>query len=202
MRFARSRPAGESSTQPAGSDAGGGDAALVAAARADRQAVRPLYERYVQQIYGFCYLRLGSREAAEDATSEVFVKALTGLEAYRGGVFAGWLYRIAQNVVTDTHRRGRRGRMTLPLAVADNLADPSQDIEEANITVRSALRGLPDDQRAVLELQLAGWSSEQIGAALGRSPSAIRMTRARAIKHLRGTLMDAGVDVQAGELPC
>ncbi|MGH9173507.1 MAG: RNA polymerase sigma factor [Vicinamibacterales bacterium] len=202
MRFARSRPAGESLPPPAGLDAGGGDAALVAAARVDRQAFRLLYERYVQQIYGFCYLRLGSRELAEDATSEVFVKALAGLGGFRGGIFAGWLYRIAQNVVTDTHRHGRRGRLTLPLAAADNLADPAQEIEETALTVRTALSGLPGDQRAVLELQLAGWSSEQIGAALGKSPSAIRMTRARAIKQLRGSLAGAGIEAQAGELPC
>jgi RNA polymerase sigma-70 factor, ECF subfamily len=201
VRLARSRPAGESSPPPAGLDAGGEDAALVAAARVDRQAFRLLYERYVQQIYGFCYLRLHSRELAEDATSEVFVKAMAGLDGFRGGIFAGWLYRIAQNVVTDTHRRGQ-GRRTLPLDAAGELADPAQEIEETDITIRTALRGLPEDQRAVLELQLAGWSSEQIGAALGKSPSAIRMTRARAIKQLRGSLIGVGNDAQAGELPC
>jgi RNA polymerase sigma-70 factor (ECF subfamily) len=182
-------------------DAGGEDAALVAAARVDRQAFRTLYERYVQQIYGFCYLRLHSRELAEDATSEVFVKAMTGLDGFRGGVFAGWLYRIAQNVVTDTHRRSRGGRL-VSLNAAGEFADPAQEIEETTVTIRTALRGLPEDQRAVLELQLAGWSSEQIGAALGKSPSAIRMTRARAIKHLRGSLIGMGDDAQAGELPC
>jgi RNA polymerase sigma-70 factor (ECF subfamily) len=183
-------------------DAGGDDAVLVAAARVDRQAFRHLYERYVQQIYGFCYLRLGSRELAEDATSEVFVKAMTGLDGYRGGIFAGWLYRIAQNVVTDTHRRGRRGRHHLSLDAALEVADPDQEIEDTQITVRSALRALPEDQRAVIELQLAGWPSDQIGAALGKSASAIRMTRARAVRQLRGSLAEAGVDAKAGELPC
>ncbi len=89
-----------------------------------------------------------------------------------------------------------------PLQTAGELADPAQEIEETQITIRTALRGLPEDQRAVLELQLAGWSSEQIGAALGKSPSAIRMTRARAIKQLRGSLIETGNDAQAGELPC
>jgi RNA polymerase sigma-70 factor (ECF subfamily) len=183
-------------------DAGSDDAVLVAAARADRQAFRHLYDRYVQQIYGFCYLRLGSRELAEDATSEVFVKAMTGLDGYRGGIFAGWLYRIAQNVVTDTHRRGRRARNHLSLDAARDVADPDQEIEDTQITVRSALRALPDDQRAVIELQLAGWPSDQIGAALGKSASAIRMTRARAVRQLRGSLAEVGIDAQAGELPC
>ena len=53
------------------------DAALVTAARINRQNFRPLYERYVRQIHGYCYLRLGSRQAAEDATSEVFLNTAT-----------------------------------------------------------------------------------------------------------------------------
>jgi RNA polymerase sigma-70 factor (ECF subfamily) len=183
-------------------DAGVEDAALVSAARADRQAFRLLYERYVQQIYGFCYLRLGSREAAEDATSEVFLKAMNGLAGYRGGVFAGWLYRIAQNVVTDAIRRGRHARLSLPLEAAGELADPAQLLEETPLIVRSALMALPNIERAVLELQLAGWTSEQIGAALGKSASAVRMARARAIKQLYRDLSEAAVVPQQGGLQC
>ena len=71
--------------------------------------------------------------------------------------------------------------------------------------VRAALRTLPDDERTTLELQLAGWTSAQIAAALGRSPSTVRMARLRAIRKLRRTLADAGPGADAGsgrgELP-
>jgi RNA polymerase sigma-70 factor (ECF subfamily) len=184
-------------------DPGPEDAVLVAAARADRQAFRPLYERHVQPIYRYCYVRLGNREAAEDATSEVFMKALAGLGGYRGGLFLAWLYRIAGSVVADARRREGRARPALPLAAADQLAEPSHDHDTA-IMLRGALDVLPDELRAVIDLQLAGWTSEQAGAALGKSPSAIRMARARAIDHLRDHLtgVSTGTTSRRGGAPC
>jgi RNA polymerase sigma-70 factor (ECF subfamily) len=184
-------------------DAGAEDAALVAAARASRQAFRPLYERHVQPIYRYCFVRLGSREAAEDATSEVFMKALAGLGGYRGGLFLAWLYRIAGNVVADARRREGRGQPNLPLDVVGQLAEPSSDPDTA-IMLRAALDSLPDDLRTTMELQLAGWTSEQAGAALGKSASAVRMARARALDQLRDHLTGAstGTTSQRGGASC
>src|SRR5438093_10757461 len=55
------------------------DAALVAAAVAGNgQAFTLLYRRYLQPIHRYCSLRLGSREAAEDASGGGFLKALAG----------------------------------------------------------------------------------------------------------------------------
>ena len=39
------------------------DAALVAAARASPHAFASLYQRYLRQVYRYCYIRLGTREA-------------------------------------------------------------------------------------------------------------------------------------------
>jgi DNA-directed RNA polymerase specialized sigma24 family protein len=42
---------------------------------------------------------LGTREAAEDANTEIFMRALAALPAYRAGEFRSWLFAIAHNVV-------------------------------------------------------------------------------------------------------
>jgi RNA polymerase sigma-70 factor (ECF subfamily) len=172
------------------------EAARIAAARVDPQAFAPLYERYVGPIYRYCHLRLGDREAAEDATSEIFVKALASLGGYRNGSFPAWLFRIAHNVVVDQHRRRR------PLAPLDAVgerpdpdpsrADPAIFSAERDV-VRAALALLPEDQRAAVELGHAGWSGRQIGAALGKSPEAVKMLRFRAVSALRTILSDTGV---------
>lgn len=192
--------ADEPSSPPGGPDVdpGAEDAALVAAARANRQAFQPLYERYVQPIYRYCYVRLGNREAAEDATSEVFAKALAGLGGYRGGLFLAWLYAIARGVVIDTQRRERRAGRSLPLATADWLADPAQQPGDEAIMLRAAIAALPEDLRTTIELQLAGWTSEQAGAALGKSASAVRMARARALDQMRDILTGAQASRQGG----
>jgi RNA polymerase sigma-70 factor (ECF subfamily) len=180
------------------------DDVLAIAARTDRQAFRLLYERYFPRIYGYCYLRLGSREAAEDATGDVFVKALAGLPRYRGGCFPAWLFRIAENVVADLRKRGRRAPASFALDQAAELIDDRQQPEDAVIggielaRLRTALRSLPDDQRAVLELQLADLSSQEIAATLGRSLNAVRLLRHRAYERIRPLLIPVGESADTG----
>lgn len=164
------------------------DEYLVAAARSDPLAFAPLYQRYLNPIYRFCYARLGERQAAEDATSQVFLNAFANLHRFQGGVFAAWLYTIARNVVIDHHRKRRPVES---LESADRLQTSSQTangLEEYRIALLAALEELPDEQRIVLELQAAGWSGKQIAAALGKSPSAIRVIRYRAVKQLQKLL--------------
>jgi RNA polymerase sigma-70 factor (ECF subfamily) len=171
------------------------DAALIAAARADPEAFGLVYERYVGVIYRYCYLRLGNATAAEDATSEVFLKALGGLPGFRNGNVAAWMLRIARNVVVDHHRRGRRATS---LDQVEELADPRRTPEGDALAraeaeaLRAAMNALPEDQRTTLTLQLAGWSGDQIAAALGKKPSAVYMLRARALVRMQKTLRRAG----------
>ena len=171
------------------------DEAIVTAARLDPRAFDALYSRYVRQIYRYCHVRLGNREAAEDATSAVFLKALAGLGGYQPGNFPAWLFRIAANVVTDARRHGAR-RPTLPFETVAEPPDPNASPDDLLLArdsaerLRAALATLPDEQRAAVELQLAGWPGEQIATALGRSPEAVRMLRHRAITRLRDILAD------------
>jgi len=170
------------------------DAELVIAARANPRAFIPLYERYLGPVYRYCYVRLDSREAAEDATSDVFLKALARLPSLHGQAFAAWLFRIAHNVVVDIYRRRRP---THPLETAEDQSDPTQ-APDADVEARAehealyaALAQLPDEQRATVELKLAGWSGEQIAAALGKSQAAVKMHRYRALDRLRTLLAQA-----------
>src|SRR3990172_918078 len=104
------------------------DATLVETARADPQAFAALYERYLGPVYRYCYVRLGSREAAQDATSEVFLKAFAGLGDFRGGRFAAWIYRIAHHAVTD---RQRQGHTNEPFDAAEGVVEATMTPEEA-----------------------------------------------------------------------
>lgn len=162
----------------------------VSAAREDPRAFTTLYARYLQPVYGYCYVRLGSREAAEDATGETFMKALAALPSFRDGTFAAWLFRIAHNVVVDL-QGGRRP--TAPLDAAEP-RDEDPTPEEVVVAsaeaaaLRAALARLSPEQRAVLELQLAGWSQRDVAAALGKSEAAVKMLRLRAVARLRTLL--------------
>lgn len=59
------------------------EATLVAKAQCDPQAFADVYNRYFEPIYRYCYHRLGDREAAEDATSQVFLQVYVALPRYQ-----------------------------------------------------------------------------------------------------------------------
>jgi RNA polymerase sigma-70 factor (ECF subfamily) len=163
------------------------EAAAVAAAVVDRRALAPLYRRYAPEVYRFCLRRLRTREAAEDATSLVFERVLTSLHTFRGGAFAPWLFAIAHNTVVNITRR----RSAVAMPDHYDATDPAIGPEAAAVASADAqelwrlLDALPDDQRQVIELRLAGLRGPEIAAALGRSPGAVRMLQFRAMTRLR-----------------
>jgi RNA polymerase sigma-70 factor, ECF subfamily len=164
------------------------DARLVMRLHTDPQALTLLYERYLEPVYRYCYVRMGNRERAEDATSDVFLRLLAGLGEYRQGNFAAWLYRIVHNVVVDSYRAQRS---EAAIGEALQLTDPQPTPEDAIAgsaeyePLYNALAMLNQEQRAVIELQYTGWADEQIAAALSRTPAAVRMLRLRAMQRLR-----------------
>ncbi len=169
------------------------DASLVAMARHERAAFAPLYVHYVDPVYRVCLRRLGSKEAAEDATAQVFVKVLAALPSYReeSGSFRSWLFAITHNVLVDVERH-RRPVDSLDLAA--ELTDPTGGpeaaalAEESKQEVRAFLMAVAPDQRRVLELRLAGLTTAEIARALDRSPGAVRATQFRAVARLRSFL--------------
>lgn len=162
---------------------------LVEQARDDREAFAALYARYFDPVYRYCYYRLGSREAAEDATSQIFLQVLTALPRYQEvGTFRSWLFTIAHNVVTN---RARARRPSEPFATARQHADPAPLPEElalaadAQRALAAGVATLPPDQRRAVELRLAGLTGPEIARVLGRSHAAVKMLQLRAVDRLR-----------------
>lgn len=181
-------PARPSRTDERPEDASERESELVARARVDRGAFAPLYARYLDPVYRYCYRRMGGRQAAEDATGEVFCKALAALADYRDGSFGGWLFTIARNVVADALRRCQ------PEEPLGSDYDPPDDVAtpeelalaaEERRSLRELLARLPADQRSVVELRLSGLTGTEIAGVLGRSLGAVKMLQFRAVAQLR-----------------
>jgi RNA polymerase sigma-70 factor (ECF subfamily) len=169
------------------------DARLVVAAKADPRAFAPLYGRYFDPVYRYCYRRLGHPEAAADATGQVFAKALAALPRYRDDApsFRSWLFAIAHNVVVD-EARARRPTAVLEAAAGVASTDPSPEEQtltaEVGRTIRGLLCQLSPDQRQVMELRLAGLTGPEIAVALGRSLGSVKIAQVRAFARLRTAL--------------
>src|SRR6201982_47272 len=79
----------------------------IARARAgDAEAWGDLYREYAPAIFRFCRRALPTREDAEDATMEIFMKIRDRLDQYDATrSFSAWLYKVAANHCWDILRR-------------------------------------------------------------------------------------------------
>src|SRR5437773_2116015 len=79
----------------------------IARARAgDAEAWGQLYREYAPAIFRFCRRAMPTREDAEDATMEIFMKLKNKLSQYdTTRSFSAWLYKVAANHCWDILRR-------------------------------------------------------------------------------------------------
>ncbi len=165
--------------------------AQIALAQRDPAAFAPLYEHYADDVYRYCFRRLGNPEAAADATSRVFARALSALPRYHDRSFRSWLFTIAHHTVVDAWRTTRfEARLDLTAGRADPGPSPEEMAirQDAGREVRALLGQLPSDQRHVVELRLAGLTNQEMAATLGRSVAATKMLQVRALARLRTLL--------------
>ena len=182
------------------------DLALVRRSLEDPSAFALLFERYWDAIFGFCYLRVGDWHEAEDVASQVFVNALSSLPRFRADepnqTFRAWLFGIARNLVGSSWRYRQRHAAT-PIELASEFPDANATpvelllAQEQHERLLSLLEALPDDQRELLELRLAGLSAAEIGKVLGKSEEAVRKAQSRTVIGLRAAV--AAQDAETGE---
>jgi RNA polymerase sigma factor (sigma-70 family) len=155
--------------------------------------VARLYGEYGAQIQRFCLGRLRSREDAEDATQNTFLRAYAAL---RRGVVpeleSAWLFKIARNVCLSRRLAGsRRSRVETPhdlQAMQDWIPAPGDDHDEL-IRLDEALATLPERlQRAILLREWQGLSYSEIALELGISLSAVETLIFRARRQLAQAL--------------
>ncbi len=166
------------------------DLAIQRAKEGDAEALRFLYVRYADNVYGYVTSIVRDEHEAEDITQHVFTKLLTVLPRYeqRDVPFSAWILRVARNVAVD-HLRARR-----PTPTDDpRPAVPHTDhgAQEYGQSLRQALRELPDDQRTVVVMRhLVGLSPTEIAERMGRTESSVHGLHHRARGTLRKSLVE------------
>ena len=154
---------------------------LLAAARAgDSHAIEQLLLPHEPTLRAVCQGMLGRRkEDVEDAVQETFLRALRGLESFRGEAsLKTWLVKIAVHVCS-----ARSQKSPTECALEENiaLATPSPEravVRQALLT--EALATLSAPRRVALLLKAEGWTLEEIGQAQGRSVARVKVELFRA----------------------
>jgi RNA polymerase sigma factor (sigma-70 family) len=159
-------------------------------------AVARLYVEYRERIYRFCYGRLRSREEAEDALQNVFMRVHMALD--RGVIpeyEAAWLYKIAHNVcLSRIDSNSRRGAEELHAFDEDDVQIAAPEVRGDELAgLSEALEGMPHNLRtAILLREWQGLSYAEVAEAMGLSVSAVETLIFRARRHLAWALEHPG----------
>jgi RNA polymerase sigma-70 factor (ECF subfamily) len=166
--------------------------AIARTKQGDRDALRFLYIRYSDNVYGYICSIVRDEQEAEDLTQHVFMKLITVISQYKdhGVPFTGWLLRLARNVALD-HLRRKRATPTEEVFGADVHADDGSR-ERAN-DLHEALASLPGEQREVMIMRhVVGLSPGEIAEEMGRSESSIHGLHHRGRRALQEELSRLG----------
>ncbi len=166
---------------------------ITRAKQGDSDALRYLYLRFADNVYGYARSIVRDEHEAEDVTQQVFTRLMGSIDRYeqRSVPFSSWLLRITHNMAIDHIRRRRAVPCEDTFAV-----DEGHDEQSASLSMvlRDALAELPDEQREVVVLRhMAGWTPGEIATYLGKSEDSVHGLHHRGRRALRRelTLRDA-----------
>ncbi len=167
----------------------------------EAEAFAELYGRFSRRVFGLCRHLLGSPEEAEDATSEVFLRAQKAMSSYdRALPLPQWLLSIASHYCLDQLRRRRLERRVFAVEEGEPAAalalSPSPLTQlltaERKAALSAALLALPERYRLVLVLRYENeLAYDQIAGALGLTRNHVATLIFRAKKELRRALEPA-----------
>ena len=170
-----------------------------------------LYDENVAAIFRYIFLRVNSKETAQDLASEVFLRAWKHWSDAREGVIKtennsltavipeiknsrAFLYRIAKNLTIDFYRRKLRTEISLedmtiqiPNLKDDPAAEISRELELEPI--KKALAEMKDDHAEVIIWHyLDELTIIEIAEILDKSEGAVRVMLSRALEKVRKLL--------------
>jgi RNA polymerase sigma-70 factor (ECF subfamily) len=172
-------------------------AALVLLAQGgDADAFGLLYERYVDLVYRYVYLRVGVPHLAEDLTSETFTRALRRIDTFswQGKDIAAWFVTIARNLITDNVKsaRFRMEVSTADMIDADRWVNGPEDEVFAHLRdtrLFEAVKTLKPEQAECVVLRfMQGMSIAETALIIGKSQGAVKQLQLRALRALHREL--------------
>lgn len=157
-----------------------------------------VYDKYIEKIYRFVFLKVDTKETAQDITSEAFLRCWEVFKTTPERIdnVQAFLYQIARNLVVDHYRQ--KGRAKLVSTDEVSIIDPRLDINEkacdnsdlANIKV--ALSRINGDYKDVILLHyVEDLPIPDIAKSLDKSEGAVRVMLHRALEALKSEVKEA-----------
>ncbi|MBZ9572633.1 sigma-70 family RNA polymerase sigma factor [Patescibacteria group bacterium] len=164
--------------------------------RSPRKKFAKIYNKYIDKIYRFVFLKVESQEIAEDLTSLVFTK---GWRKFKKGEKienpSAYLYQIARAEIANHHRG--KAKFKIISAESAQIADTNPSLEENQQLqseleiLKKSLTELRDDyQNVIIWRYLDGLSIKSIAQIMEKPKGTVRVMIHRALKELRGKMSD------------
>ncbi len=157
----------------------------------DVQEFQKFYQEHLGQIYRYVYSRVGNREEAEDLTSQIFIKAVRGIDRERGALsMQHWLFQVARTTIADYWRVHYRVSVSsldeLLEAGWEGPAEEAVTLESVRPEerVRRILQALPEHYREVLTCRfLLNLSIRDTAQKMGLTEANVKVLQFRALKR-------------------
>ncbi len=174
---------------------------MVLAREGDAQAFEVVFDRHADVAFSLAYRMCGRRQLAEDVVQEAFLSVWRNAGSYdrvRGSVRT-WILGVVRNRAIDAFRRDavRVSRDISDDGIADTLAsqeltDVTAERRDEARSIGKALKGLPADQREVIELAYyGGFSHSEIADVLSLPPGTVKGRMRLGLAKMRVALGDS-----------
>ncbi len=173
---------------------------LVQINRGDEKAFLQMYDFYAIQLLRHLSYRLNSRETAEDMTQQVFYKVWQYLMGGENKIdnLNAFLYRIADNLLSDYYRKSERKNISLDddpshdlerkLAVEPSYSEEIDQGSAVSQVKKSLARLTEDQQKLIIWRYFDDLSISEIAEVSGKSSNAVYVGLHRALKDLKKLL--------------
>ena len=151
------------------------------------QAYTQIIRCFQKQIYLYCYYMLGSKEEAEDASQDVFIKGLEKINNFSYTVsLSAWLYKIAHHHCIDLIKKKNKG---IKFWTGYRKEQEYNQIHRHEYRyadfIHELLEKLNGDEKRILLLRsLEEYSFDEIATIMELKPSTVRKKYERLRKKL------------------
>jgi RNA polymerase sigma-70 factor (ECF subfamily) len=160
---------------------------------------------HLDALYRVARSLTGRDDDAEDLVQETYARATAGWAQFTAGTnLRAWLFRILRNAFIDSYRRSRTNpvRVGLDEEFADSVTSAREPLRSdaelerlrsvVTADIEAALASLSVDARAIILLDLEGFTETELADALGCAVGTVKSRLARARAILRERLRDYG----------
>ena len=159
----------------------------------DKEAFASIIKNFEKPMYIYCYHMLKSKEEAEDALQEIFIKVYEQIHKYRPNMsFSAWLYKIAYNYSLNQIRSKKRWFRFIDRYKYDQPETPTQQID-SQTTLKDYLNLLTAEERHILVLRaIHRYHFNEISEIMNMKPATVRKKYERLRKKLQTKEVNEG----------